>query len=90
LDRSPEYAHLQALATRTHGLAFLITCPVIPATFQPSTPDYFSDSLFPVFASNGTAIMPSAVEIQSLALKRAALKSGENTAGIIWFIKRFV
>jgi hypothetical protein len=34
--------------------------------------------------------MPSAVEIQSLALKRAALKSGENTAGIIWFIKRFV
>lgn len=69
----------------TASLSRASTAAMAPGTYQPATPDYFSESIFPVSASNSTAIVPTAVEIQSLALKHASLKPGQNTAGIIWF-----
>lgn len=69
----------------TASLSIASTAAITAAAYQPATPDYFSESIFPVSTSNRTAIVPTAVEIQSLALKHASLKPGENTAGIIWF-----
>ena len=56
-----------------------------PAAYQPSTPDYFGDNVFRVSSSNSAAILPSATEIQSLALKDTTLKPGQLTSGAIWF-----
>ena len=56
-----------------------------PADYQPSTPDYFGDNVFRVSSSNSAAILPSATEIQSLALKDTTLKPGQVTSGAIWF-----
>ena len=69
----------------TASLSKAGTTPTEPATYQSATPNYFSESLFPASASNHTAIVPPAEEIQSLALKNASLKPSQNTAGIIWF-----
>jgi hypothetical protein len=43
------------------------------------------DNVFQVSASSSAAKVPSATEIESLDLKRTALKPGQVTAGVIWF-----
>jgi hypothetical protein len=47
--------------------------------------DYFSDHLVQASASNHAAIVPSAAELKSLALKHTKLAPGQNTTGVIWF-----
>jgi hypothetical protein len=53
--------------------------------FHTTTPDYFSDHLVQASASNHAAIVPSAAELKSLALKHTKLAPGQNTTGVIWF-----
>jgi hypothetical protein len=55
------------------------------ATYRPPTPDYFGEHVVQASASNRTAIVPSAAELRSLALKHTKLASGQKTVGVIWF-----
>jgi len=56
-----------------------------PAVYRPSTPDYFSEQVVPVSASNSAAIVPSSSELRSLSFRLGSLAPGQNTAATIWF-----
>ena len=49
------------------------------------TPDYFSEHSVQTSDSNHAAVVPSAAELRSLALKHSKLASGQKTAGVLWF-----
>ena len=53
--------------------------------YHPPAPDYFSEHFALSSDSNHAAIVPSASELRSLALKHTKLISGQKAAGIIWF-----
>ncbi len=55
------------------------------ANYHPSTPDYFGEHIVQTSDSNHAAIVPSASELRSLALKHTKLASGQKTAGVMWF-----
>jgi hypothetical protein len=55
------------------------------ATYHLPTPDYFSEHSVQTSDSNHAAIVPSAAELRSLALKDTKLASGQKTAGVMWF-----
>lgn len=55
------------------------------ASYHLATPDYFSEHSMQTSDSNHAAIVPSAAELRSLALKHSKLASGQKTAGVLWF-----
>jgi hypothetical protein len=55
------------------------------ASYHLPTPDYFSEHVVQTSDSNHAAIVPSAAELRSLALKHTKLACGQKTAGVMWF-----
>ena len=55
------------------------------ASYHLVTPDYFSEHSVQTSDSNHAAIVPSAAELRSLALKHSKLASGQKTSGVLWF-----
>jgi hypothetical protein len=55
------------------------------ATYHSPIPDYFNHGLLPSPTGNRATIVPSASELQSLALKHVVLVPGQTTAGVVWF-----
>jgi hypothetical protein len=55
------------------------------ASYHLTTPDYFSEHSVQTSDSNHSAIVPSAAELRSLALKHSKLASGQKTSGVLWF-----
>jgi hypothetical protein len=55
------------------------------ASYHLATPDYFSEHGVQTSDSNHAAMVPSAAELRSLALKHTKLASGQKTAGVMWF-----
>ena len=54
-------------------------------SYHLATPDYFSEHSVQTSDSNHAAIVPSAAELRSLALKHGKLAAGQKTAGVLWF-----
>ncbi len=55
------------------------------ASYHLPTPDYFSEHSVQPSDSNHAAVVPSAAELRSLALKHSKLASGQKAAGVLWF-----
>jgi hypothetical protein len=69
-----------AVAYRKNG-----TPAASAASYHLPTPDYFSEHSVQTSDSNHAAIVASAAELRSLALKHSKLAAGQKTAGVLWF-----